>query len=76
LKQIYCSYSRTHNIDNGFLHSLLSFLMSTLLLNRNKHIGEEKTYWCLSQIRLFYQLFEPKSMFSRVFSTIEDEAFY
>ena len=41
LTQIYCSYSRTHNIQNGFLHSLLVFLRSTLLLNRNKHIGEE-----------------------------------
>ena len=41
LKQIYCSYSRTHNIQNGVLHSLLLFLRSTLLLNRNKHIGEE-----------------------------------
>ena len=41
LKQIYCSYSRTHNTQNRFLHSLPSFLRSTLLLNRNKHIGEE-----------------------------------
>jgi len=41
LKQIYCSYSRTHNTQNGFLHSLSLFLRSTLLLNRNKHIGEE-----------------------------------
>ena len=41
LKQIYCSYSRTHSIQNGFLHFLLLFLRSTLLLNRNKHIGEE-----------------------------------
>jgi len=41
LKQIYCSYSRTHNIQNGFLHSLLVFLRSTLLLNKNKPIGEE-----------------------------------
>jgi len=41
LKQVYCSYSRTHNIQNSFLHSLLVFLRSTLLLNRNKHIGEE-----------------------------------
>jgi len=40
LKQIYCSYSRTHNIQNGFLHSLLVFVRSALLLNRNKHIGE------------------------------------
>jgi len=40
LKQIYCSYSRTYNIQNGFLHSLLLFLRSTLLLNRNKHVGE------------------------------------
>jgi len=40
LKQIYCSYSRTYNIQNGFLHSLLLFLRSTVLLNRNKHIGE------------------------------------
>jgi len=41
LKQIYCSYSRTHNIQIGFLHFLLLFLRSTLLLNRNKRIGEE-----------------------------------
>jgi len=41
LKQIDCSYSHTHNIQIGFLHSLLLFLRSTLLLNRNKHIGEE-----------------------------------
>jgi len=41
LKKIYCSYSRTHNIQNGFLHSLLVFLRSTLLLNKNKRIGEE-----------------------------------
>jgi len=33
--------SRTHNIRNGFLRFLLLFLRSTLLLNRNKHIGEE-----------------------------------
>jgi len=38
---MYCGYSRTHNIQNGFLHSLLLFLRSTLLLKRNKHIGEE-----------------------------------
>jgi len=25
LKQIYCSYSRTHNIQNGFLHTLSLF---------------------------------------------------
>jgi len=41
LKQIYCSYSRTHNIQNGFPHFLLLFLRSTLLLKINKHIGEE-----------------------------------
>jgi len=41
LKQIYYSYSRTPNIQNGFLHFLLVFLRSTLLLNRNKHIGEK-----------------------------------
>jgi len=41
LKQIYCSYPRTHNIQSGFLHSLSLFLRSTLLLNKNKHIGEE-----------------------------------
>jgi len=41
LKQIYCSYSRTHNTQNGFLHSLSLFSRSTLLLHRNKHIGEE-----------------------------------
>jgi len=41
LKQIYCSYSRTRNTQNGFLHSLSLFLRSTLLLNRNKRIGEE-----------------------------------
>jgi len=46
LKQIYCSYSRTHNIQNGFLYSLLVFLRSTLLLNRNKHIGEEFFVFC------------------------------
>jgi len=38
LKQIHCSYSRAHNIQNGFLHFLLLLLRSTLLLNRNKHI--------------------------------------
>jgi len=42
LKQIYCSYSRTHNTQNGFLNSLSLFLRSTLLLNRNKRIGEER----------------------------------
>jgi len=41
LKQSNCSYSCTYNIQNGFLHSLLVFMRSTLLLNRNKHIGEE-----------------------------------
>jgi len=41
LKQIYCSYSGTDNIQNGFLHFLLLFLRSTLLLNRNRYIGEE-----------------------------------
>ena len=41
LKQIYCSYSRTHKIQNGFLHSLLVFWRSSLLLIRNKHTGEE-----------------------------------
>jgi len=40
LKQIYCSYSRTHNIQNGLLLFLLVCLRSTLLPNRNKHIGE------------------------------------
>jgi len=35
LKQTYYSYSRTHNIQNS-LYSLLVFLRSTLLLNRNK----------------------------------------
>jgi len=39
LKEFYCSYSRTHNIQNGFVHLLLLFFRSTLLLNRNKHIG-------------------------------------
>jgi len=29
-----------HNIQNGFPHFLLLFLRSTLLLNRNKQIGE------------------------------------
>jgi len=38
LKQIYCSYSRTRKIQNVFLHSLLLFLRSTLLLNRKKNI--------------------------------------
>jgi len=33
LKQIYCSYSRTHKVQNGFLKFLLLFLRSTLLLN-------------------------------------------
>jgi len=46
LKQIYCSYSRSYNIQNGFLHSLLLFFRSTLLLNRNKHIGEEFCVFC------------------------------
>ena len=41
LIQIYCSHSRTHNNHNGFLNFLLLFLRSTLLLNKNKHIGEE-----------------------------------
>ena len=41
MKQIYCSYSLTHNIQNGFLHSLLVFVRSTLFLNRNRYIGEE-----------------------------------
>ena len=41
LKQNYCSYSRIHNTQNVFLHSVSLFLRSTLLLNRNKHIGEE-----------------------------------
>jgi len=41
LKQIYCSYSGTHNIQNGLLHFLLLFLRSTLLLNRNRYVGEE-----------------------------------
>jgi len=41
LKQIYCSYSCTYNIQNNFLHFLLLLLRSTLLLNRNKHVGEE-----------------------------------
>ena len=40
LKQIYCSYSRTRNTQNVFLHSLSLFLRTTLLLNRNKHIVE------------------------------------
>ena len=46
LKQIYCSYSRTRNIQNGFVHSLLVFLRSTLLLNRNKHISEAFFVFC------------------------------
>jgi len=41
LKQIYCSYSRTHNIQNSFLRFLLFLLRSALLLNRNKRTGEE-----------------------------------
>jgi len=45
LKQMHCSYSRTHNIMNDFLHFLLLFVSSTLLLNRNKHIGEEFVYF-------------------------------
>ena len=40
LKQIYCTYSRTQKIQNGFLQFLLLFLRSTLLLNRNMHIGK------------------------------------
>jgi len=44
--QIYCSYSRTHNIQKGFLHSLLLFVRSTLLLKRNNHIGEEFCVFC------------------------------
>jgi len=42
LKQIYCSHSRTHNIKN----SLFVFLRSTMLLNRNKHIGEDCFVFC------------------------------
>jgi len=41
LKQIYCSYSIIHNIQNGFLHFVLLLLRSTMLLNRNKHIAED-----------------------------------
>jgi len=37
LKQNYCSHSRTHKIQNGFLQFLLLFLRSTLLRNRNRH---------------------------------------
>jgi len=33
LKQIYCSYSRTHKIEDDFLQFLLLVLKSTLLLN-------------------------------------------
>jgi len=36
LKQVYCSYSRTHKIQNGFLYFLLLFLRS-MLLPKNKH---------------------------------------
>jgi len=46
LKQVYCSYSRTHNVQNVFLHSPLLFLRSTLLLKRNKQIGEEFRVFC------------------------------
>ena len=46
LTQICCSYSRTHNIQNGFLHFLLLFLRSTLFVNRSKHIGEEFFVLC------------------------------
>ena len=65
LKQIYCSYSRTHNIQNVFLHSLLLFSRSTLYLNRNKQNVLVKTflfilslhfsqyfYWPLPLVRL------------------------
>jgi len=37
MKQIYCNYSRTQKIQNGFLPFLSIFLTSTFLLNRNKH---------------------------------------
>jgi len=53
LKQIYCSYSRTHNIQIGFLHFLLLFLRSTLLLNRNKRIGEEFFLWVCIPLNTF-----------------------
>jgi len=46
LKQICCSYSSTHTIKNGFLHFLLLFLRSTLLLSTTKHIGEESFVFC------------------------------
>jgi len=41
LEKIYCSYSRTEKIKNGFPLFYLLFLRSTLLLNRNKHIGND-----------------------------------
>jgi len=41
LKQIYCSYSRHKTIQHGCLSFLLLFLRSTLLLNRNKNIGND-----------------------------------
>ena len=47
LKQIYCSYSRTHKIQNDFLQFLVLVLRSTLLLNmwmrKNDHYGKSFT---------------------------------
>ena len=40
LKQVYCSCSRTHKIQNGFLHFLVLFLRSKFWLNRSKHVVE------------------------------------
>jgi len=37
LKQIYCRYSGTQEIQNDFLLFLLLFLRSILLMNINKH---------------------------------------
>ena len=51
---IYCSYSPTQKIQNGFLQCLLLLLRSTLLLNRNKHNWERLyCFVCFNCLQLF-----------------------
>jgi len=41
LKQICCSYWRNKKIQNGFHYFCYYFVVSKLLLNRNKNIGND-----------------------------------
>ena len=69
LKQIYCSYSRTHKIQNGFLQFLLSFLRQKILLLKTSTVGND---FCFLQVSIALHSFPspcpsavPASLFTR-----------